>query len=66
MIYLFTYSDHKYQNIHPTNNHLEGMFGHLKEGIKIHRGLTINRKKKAVRFLLKNFGRKRDFSPPFF
>jgi hypothetical protein len=31
MIYLFTYSDHHYQNIPPTNNHLEGLFGHLKE-----------------------------------
>lgn len=58
MIYLFTYSDHLYQNIPPTNNHLEGLFGHLKERVKIHRGLTINRKKKAVRFLLKNFGKK--------
>ncbi len=37
-------------------NHLEGLFGHLKERIKIHRGLDENRKKKAVRFLLKNWG----------
>ena len=58
MLYLFTYSDFKGLNIPPTNNHLEGMFGHLKEKIKIHRGLNKNRKKKAVRFLLKNWGRK--------
>jgi hypothetical protein len=59
MLYLFTYSDFKGLNIPPTNNHLEGMFGHIKERVKIHRGLTKNRKKKAVRFLLKNWGRER-------
>ena len=58
MMYLFTYSDHPSQNIPPTINHLEGLFGHLKERIKIHRGLCVNRKKKAARFLLKNFGKK--------
>ena len=56
MDYLFTYTDHKGSNIPPTINHLEGLFGHLKERIKIHRGLDENRKKKAVRFLLKNWG----------
>jgi hypothetical protein len=34
------------------------MFEHLKEKIKLHRGLDKNRKKKAVRFLLKNWGGK--------
>lgn len=58
MIYLFTYSDYKNSNIFPTINHLEGLFGHVKERIKIHRGLIKNRKKKAVRFLLKNLGKK--------
>jgi len=58
MLYLFTYSDIKNSNIPPTNNHLEGMFGHIKERVKIHRGLAKNRKKKAVKFLLKNWGRK--------
>jgi hypothetical protein len=58
MLYLFTYTDFKDLNIPPTINHLEGLFGHLKERIKIHRGLDQNRKKKAVRFLLKNWGRK--------
>ncbi len=61
MLYLFTYSDFKGLNIPPTNNHLEGMFGHIKERVKIHRGLTKNRRKKAVKFLLKNWGRKVDF-----
>ncbi len=58
MLYLFTYSDFKGLNIPPTINHLEGMFGRIKEKIKIHRGLSKNRKKKAVRFLLRNWGRK--------
>lgn len=58
MLYLFTYTDIKNSNIPPTINHLEGLFGHLKERIKIHRGLDKNRKKKAVRFLLKNWGKK--------
>lgn len=61
MLYLFTYTDIKNSNIPPTNNHLEGMFGHIKERVKIHRGLDKNRKKKAVRFLLQNWGRKVGF-----
>ncbi len=58
LLYLFTYTDFKNSNITPTINHLEGLFGHLKERIKIHRGLNQKRKKKAVRFLLKNLGKK--------
>ncbi len=61
MLYLFTYTDVKNSNIPPTINHLEGLFSHLKERIKIHRGLDKNRKKKAVRFLLKNWNRKSGF-----
>jgi hypothetical protein len=59
MLYIFTYTDFKGLNIPPGNNHLEGMFGHIKERVKIHLGLDKNRKKKAVRFLLKNWGRER-------
>ena len=33
MLYLFTYTDYKGLDIPPTNNHLEGMFGHLKTDI---------------------------------
>ena len=57
---LFIYTDIKNSNIPPTNNHLEGMFGHIKERIKIHRGLT-KEGEKAVRFLLKNWDRKSGF-----
>ena len=66
MLYLFTYADLKGLNIPPTNNHLEGMFGHLKYDIGIHRGLTKERKKKAVKFFLKNFGKKKVFSTTLF
>ena len=66
MLYLFTYTDFKSLNIPSTNNHLEGMFGHLKQNLGIHRGLTKNRKKKAVKFFLKNFGKKRVFSTTLF
>jgi len=58
MLYLFTYSDYPHLKIPSTNNYLEGMFGHIKERVKIHRGLEQNRKKKAVRFLLGSWGRK--------
>jgi hypothetical protein len=54
-------STSKTQIFRQTNNHLEGMFGHIKERVKIHRGLDKNRKKKAVKFLLKNWGRKVGF-----
>lgn len=57
--YIFVYTDSKTLNIPPSINHLEGLFSHLKERINIHRGLAKNRKKKAIRFLLKNLGKKR-------
>jgi hypothetical protein len=55
---LFTYSDFENFKIPSTNNHLEGLFSHVKERIKMHRGLDQKRKKKAVKFLLKNLGKK--------
>jgi hypothetical protein len=58
LLYLFTYTDFKDLNIPSTINRLEGHFGHLKTDLKIHRGLKENRKKKAVKFFLKNFGKK--------
>jgi hypothetical protein len=47
MLYLFTYSDFKGLNIPPTNNHLEEMFGRIKEREKFIAGLLkIGRKKR--------------------
>lgn len=54
--YLFTYKEHPTLKIPNTTNDLEGKFAHLKERIKMHRGMTKNRKKKAVEFLLGNYG----------
>lgn len=58
MMHIFLYTDSKVLEIPPTINHLEGLFSHLKERINIHRGLRLERKKKAIKFLLKNLGQK--------
>lgn len=55
MPYIFAYTDAQSLKIPPTINHLEGLFGHLKEKINIHRGLNKSRKKKAIKFFLKFF-----------
>lgn len=52
--YLFAYKKFPELNIPNTTNYLEGRFSHVKEKINIHRGLNINRKKKAIQFLLQN------------
>lgn len=54
--YLFTYKEPNL-NIPNTTNNLEGKFSQLKEKINIHRGLRKNRKKKAIEFLLRNYGK---------
>ena len=52
---IFIYKDYSDLNISSTTNQLEGVFSHLKEKIRIHRGMSLKRKKKAIRFFLKNF-----------
>ena len=52
LAYLFTYKDIPQSTIPTTINYLEGLFAHLKEKIKIHRGLNQKRKKNAFAFLL--------------
>jgi len=51
--YLFVYKEIN-ANIPHTTNKLEGAFSHLKEKIRIHRGMSKNRKKKAAKFILIN------------
>lgn len=51
--YLFIYRETRL-TIPNTTNRLEGVFSHLKEKIKIHRGLTEKRKKQAIVFCLTN------------
>lgn len=50
--YLFTCKKYPDLNIPNTSNKLEGFFSHLKEKIKIHRGLSEKRKKQAIEFFL--------------
>jgi hypothetical protein len=50
--YLFVYAEIQGSQIPQTTNRLEGAFSHLKEKIGLHRGLSGNRKKKAVQYLL--------------
>ena len=50
--YLFSCKEHSELNIPSTSNKVENLFSHLKEKIKIHRGLSEKRKKQAIRFLL--------------
>jgi len=50
--YLFTYQKHPELNIPTTTNSLEGCFSHLKELIKIHRGLKFKIKLKMVNEIL--------------
>lgn len=52
--YLFTYKNYPHLNIPNTTNKLEGIFSHLKEKVKIHRGLRNDRKKKMITFILSN------------
>ncbi len=49
---VFTFKDFPDLNIPTTTNHLEGLFSHLKEKINIHRGLSKNNKKNAIKFFL--------------
>lgn len=52
--FLFLYHEFPNAHIPRTTNGLEGRFAHLKEKIRIHRGLQLTRKKKAIEFILTN------------
>ena len=52
LTYLFVYAEIPNAQIPKTTNRLEGLFSHLKEKIRLHRGLSENRKKKATEFIL--------------
>jgi len=52
--YLFAYKSHPDLDIPNTTNRLEGLFSHLKEKVRIHRGLRVDRKKKMICFILSN------------
>ena len=50
--YLFAYKSHPDLDIPNTTNRLEGLFSHLKEKVRMHRGLRVDRKKKMIQFIL--------------
>ena len=52
--YLFTFERLRKQNINcpKTNNSLEGSFAHLKDKVRLHRGLKLNRKLKLINQIL--------------
>jgi len=51
--YLFTYEDCFDLKMPNTANSLDGTFSHLKDKVRIHRGLKIDRKKKLIEELLR-------------
>ena len=52
--YLFTYLDHPALSIPNTTNSCDGYFAHLKQRIKIHRGITHDRRKQMLDYFLEN------------
>jgi len=48
MPYLFTYQRHPELNIPNTTNTLDGLFAHLKDYVRVHRGLKSDLKNKII------------------
>lgn len=51
--YLFTYQKYPNLNIPNTTNSLEGTFTHIKDKVRLHRGLKLHRKQKLIEALLR-------------
>jgi hypothetical protein len=54
--YLFTFRNQPILAMPNTTNHCDGLFAHLKQKIGIHRGISKQRRKKMIDYLLENFG----------
>lgn len=52
--YLFTYEDYPHSNIPNTTNSLESHFSHIKDVVRVHRGLTRPIKEKVIETILIN------------
>ena len=52
--WLFTYRKHPKLSIPNTTNSCDGWFAHLKQRVKIHRGLRSDRRRKMANFLLED------------
>lgn len=59
MPYLFTYRQYPELNIPNTTNSLDGSFAHLKQLVKIHRGMKPDLKHKMILSILQNRHRKK-------
>jgi hypothetical protein len=50
--YLFTFQDYPHLNIQPTSNSCDGSFSQWKPKIKLHRGISLSRKKQIINEIL--------------
>lgn len=53
--YLFTCRNQPILGMPNTTNHCDGLFAHIKQKILIHRGISKQRRKKMIDYLLENF-----------
>lgn len=53
MKYLFVYLEYPELNMPNTTNSLDGSFAHVKDKVRLHRGLKLHRKKKLINELLR-------------
>lgn len=53
--WLFTFEDYPQLQIPKTTNHCDGLFAHIREKISIHRGLSPQRRKKMIDYLLEHY-----------
>jgi hypothetical protein len=50
--YLYTFERYPHLKIPHTTNTLEGTFGHMKDKVRVHRGLRLERKQRLIEQLL--------------
>ncbi|MFH1298699.1 MAG: hypothetical protein ABII07_02635, partial [Patescibacteria group bacterium] len=53
--YLFTYQNKPILKMPNTTNHCDGLFSHIKQKVLIHRGISKQRRKKMIDYMLENF-----------
>lgn len=53
--YLFTYQNKPALGMPNTTNHCDGLFSHIKQKVLIHRGISKQRRKKMIDYMLENF-----------
>lgn len=53
--YLFIYQNKPVLQMPNTTNHCDGLFSHIKQKVLIHRGISKQRRKKMIDYMLENF-----------